>query len=624
MAKQEEVKKLLDQIDAELEKRGIKIKDKRSKLAGMVEAVIDEAEQTEDTRETRTIIKEALEEIKGKLDGLETLDDVVAALERFKVEFPQSQKVEVTNLDRILKPFTAFPSEIGLKKPVWLTGLFSLNTIEQKLEEIAKKITGGETIKLPKDAKDAVPVRLSDGEDFYKASFEVFSQGGGGNVPKVHVGGGIQAVPVVNPDGTNISGGEGSGTAAYSDSGDTDKKGLVDSDRHVQTDVLSSALPSGAATSAKQDTAQTALDAIQTAVQTLDNVVAGNEAQVDIVGALPAGNNNIGDVDVTSVVPGTSATSLGKAEDASHNSGDTGVMMLAVRNDGGFTSLTGANGDYSPIAVDEFGTVNTNILGGSLTTVQQINTINDPVTVIGSRAHDSTDSGNPNKIGGYASAAAPTSVDADGDRVNAWFLRNGAQATVVTAAGALIGGDATNGLDTDVTRVIPGTSATHLGKAEDVGFSGGDTGVFALGVRNNTPNTATTNADADYSQISTDMVGGIRTALYETDFAVLGTNHVKKYYTNAGAVTDGIIWSPAAGKRWYVTDIFINVSAAATVTLEDDKAGGDEAVWKAELAANSGWSHRFGTPLFSGEDAADLLVTTSAGNVYITVTGYEI
>jgi len=178
--------------------------------------------------------------------------------------------------------------------------------------------------------------------------------------------------------------------------------------------------------------------------------------------------------------------------------------------------------------------------------------------------------------------------------------------------------------DVDVTSVIAGTGATNLGKAEDAGHTTGDTGVYNLGVRNDTPNTALTNTDADYASITTDRVGGIRTALYETDFAVLGTNHVKKYYTNAGAVTDGIVWSPAAGKRWYVTDLIINVSAACTVTFEDDKAGGDEAVMKFELAANSGLSHSFATPWFSGEDAADLIVTTSAGNVYITVTGYEI
>lgn len=39
----------------------------------------------------------------------------------------------------------------------------------------------------------------------------------------------------------------------------------------------------GVATSAKQDTAQTALDAIKTAVEIIDNGVAGNEFQVDVV-----------------------------------------------------------------------------------------------------------------------------------------------------------------------------------------------------------------------------------------------------------------------------------------------------------------------------------------------------
>lgn len=176
----------------------------------------------------------------------------------------------------------------------------------------------------------------------------------------------------------------------------------------------------------------------------------------------------------------------------------------------------------------------------------------------------------------------------------------------------------------DIVTVVPGTGATNLGKAEDGAHTSGDVGVMALGVRNDTPNAALAGTDLDYSPIATYRTGALRVAPPEEDFAALGSNSVKKYYTSAGAATDGIIWSPAAGKRWYVTDIFINVSAAATVTLEDDLVAGDSAVWKAELAANSGWSHSFATPLFSGEDAADLLITTSAGNVYCTVTGYEI
>jgi hypothetical protein len=99
---------------------------------------------------------------------------------------------------------------------------------------------------------------------------------------------------------------------------------------------------------------------------------------------------------------------------------------------------------------------------------------------------------------------------------------------------------------------------------------------------------------------------------------------VRKYYTNAGAVTDGIVWSPAAGTRWYVTDLIINTSAAATITLEDDKAGGDDPVMKFELAANGGVVCNFKTPLASGEDAADLIVTTTAGNIYICCVGYQI
>src|SRR3990167_1632619 len=104
------------------------------------------------------------------------------------------------------------------------------------------------------------------------------------------------------------------------------------------------------------------------------------------------------------------------------------------------------------------------------------------------------------------------------------------------------------------------------------------------------------------------------------------TNYAKKYYTSAGAVTDGIIWSPAAGKRWHIHTIFIQVSAAATVTLEDDLAAGDSAIWKGELAANSGVGMTFPEkyPWASVEDAADLIITTSAGNVYVTASGIEI
>lgn len=70
-------------------------------------------------------------------------------------------------------------------------------------------------------------------------------------------------------------------------------------------------------------------------------------------------------------------------------------------------------------------------------------------------------------------------------------------------------GDITNGLDVDITRSIPGTGATNLGKAEDAAHTTGDTGVFFLGVRNDGANTAFTNTNGDYNPVGTDSQGRV-------------------------------------------------------------------------------------------------------------------
>lgn len=155
--------------------------------------------------------------------------------------------------------------------------------------------------------------------------------------------------------------------------------------------------------------------------------------------------------------------------------------------------------------------------GALAATVTNVTAANLNAQVVGSVAHDAVGTGtNPLLVGGYASAAAPTSVSADGDAVRAWYLLNGAQATVVTAAGALIGGDATNGLDVDVTRVIPGTTATALGKAEDAAHTSGDTGVMALAVRRDTA-AASSGTTGDYEPLSTDALGKMWCADNQTE-----------------------------------------------------------------------------------------------------------
>jgi hypothetical protein len=183
------------------------------------------------------------------------------------------------------------------------------------------------------------------------------------------------------------------------------------------------------------------LDAIAASLALLDNSIAsGSELQVDVVGALPAGSAaigklaansgvDIGDVDVTSIVPGTGATNLGKAEDAAHSDGDTGVMALAVRNDD-VAALSGADGDYSPLQVNAAGSLYTkdetgeagSILVTGTTAVTTTVTANTAFVAIQFIEDSVFDSGNDGLVSStnqlYPSTQyASTSIDADGGAV---------------------------------------------------------------------------------------------------------------------------------------------------------------------------------------------------------------
>ena len=185
-----------------------------------------------------------------------------------------------------------------------------------------------------------------------------------------------------NPTTTSV----GSHLLGY-DSGNTNWNRVeVDDVGHLQIDVLSitagdnnignvdiaSALPAGSNTIGVVDLGSTdnaVLDAMAASLALLDNSISsGNELQVDIVASLPAGSAaigklaansgvDIGDVDVTSVVPGVAATNLGKAIQSAQGSTDTGVAALAVRNDA-LADLSGADGDYTPLQVNKTGALN--------------------------------------------------------------------------------------------------------------------------------------------------------------------------------------------------------------------------------------------------------------------------
>lgn len=139
----------------------------------------------------------------------------------------------------------------------------------------------------------------------------------------------------------------------------------------------------------------------------LVNLGANNDVTVSgtVTANLAAGTNNIGDVDVLSIVPGTGATNLAKAEDAAHTDGDVGVMMLGVVNN----TPSANTGDYATLSI---GT-------------------NGGLMIAGCTAHDAVDAGSPAKIGAKAIAhgANPTAVAA-ADRTDLYANRHGVLFTI--------------------------------------------------------------------------------------------------------------------------------------------------------------------------------------------------
>lgn len=207
--------------------------------------------------------------------------------------------------------------------------------------------------------------------------------------------------------------------------------------------------------------------------------------------ALPAGTNaigklaansgvDIGDVDVTTVgtiTPGTAASSLGKAEDAAHSSGDVGVFSLGVANEA--QSSLAADGDYIAQATDT--------KGNNL--------------IVGNIAHDGADAGAPVKVGGKAANAEPAAV-ANNDRTN----------LITDLVGKLIVLPYANpeNFVSGVTAAMTGTTSTSLVAAP------------ASGLRNYITQIPVTNSHATVGTFILIQDGSGGTTIYEAYAAAVG------------------------------------------------------------------------------------------------------
>lgn len=200
---------------------------------------------------------------------------------------------------------------------------------------------------------------------------------------------------------------------------------------------------------------------------TITNVVhvddnAGNLSIDDGGNSITVDNSGTFAVQAT-IAAGT--TTIGKAEDAASADADVGVPAMAVRK-ATPANTSGTDGDY------EFLQMSAGRLWASATI--------DAALPAGTNAIGKLSSNTGVTIGAVEIAAAQT-------------LATVTTVTTVTSIG---------------TSVTPGTSAAHLGKAEDAAHASGDTGVLSLGVRQDTL-ASSTSADGDYAALKTSATGAL-------------------------------------------------------------------------------------------------------------------
>jgi hypothetical protein len=219
------------------------------------------------------------------------------------------------------------------------------------------------------------------------------------------------------------------------------------------------------------------LAAAATSLATLDNIVAGNEAQVDVITlpALPAGDNNIGNVDIVTMP----AVTLDALPAGTNNIGDVDVLTLP--------SLPAGNNNIGDVDIASLPSVTLNALPAGTNNIGDVDVLTLPAIPTGTNTIGRVGL-TPQTAGGLsahktisAASTNATSVKGSAGQLFGWYISN------VNAAARYLklynkATAPTVGTDTPVmTLLIPGNTAGVAGHVEMTNGIDFTTGIaFAL------------------------------------------------------------------------------------------------------------------------------------------------
>lgn len=391
-------------------------------------------------------------------------------------------------------------------------------------------------------------------------------------------------------------------------------------------------LPTGAATAAKQP----ALGVAGTAsadVITIQGVTGMTAVKVDgsaVTQPVSDGGGSLtvdGSVSVSGLVPGTSATSLAKAEDAAAADGDTGVAVWAVRKDTAATTV-GADGDYHPFEVDANGRlwVNgssvTQPVSGTFWQATQPVSIAAAVAVTDNNGSLTVDApvGTPLFVRLSDGAAAISTLPVSLASVPSHPVTNAGTFAVQAAQN----GTWTVGLSASQTLGTVTTVSTLTGGG--VAHDGVDSGnPIKIGAKAETsPKGSTPVADGDRTDLYADSDGMLMVKLCTS-----GADFISETVSNTdGNSTAFTNFSAVASTKNAVTaySIFRTDSGTtmAYVDFRDGTAG--SVLWRVPLPPNGGANLSLGgVPIFktSANTALAYDVSSALTTVFISVSGFQ-
>lgn len=282
-------------------------------------------------------------------------------------------------------------------------------------------------------------------------------------------------------DGVILNPGAGGATVATDDAGVAGQVQIIklaisadgsatvipaDAANGLDVDVTRSALPTGASTAANQTTVIGHLDGVEGLLTTIDadtgtvaGAVSGLEMQVDVVAPLPAGSNNIGDVDVATMP----AVALDAATLAALETISVGTALPTGGNTIGNVGVAGGSVGLLAGAAN-IGDVNVDSIAAGSNTIGNVGVV--PRTTGGLAIGP----GSGVKQISAASTNA-TSVKASAGQVFGWYIYNDGAAEVYfkiydKASAPTVGTDVP-----DIVLVIPAGAAANV--FSDIGIAFG-------------------------------------------------------------------------------------------------------------------------------------------------------